>query len=216
MPNDTKILHGRLQIAKEMLDPQSTDVVLSVGCKRGELERKIRPLVHSIDATDIEDASKQEIPLSADDISFVISDVTKRLPFADDTFDKVLFLEVIEHVPEGLEHKALSEIFRVLKPGGCLVFSTPNKHWASCAFDPAFWVQGHRHYKTGTMHNLLEGVGFRVDRMETFGAWKEAVLIPVYYAALRLRLGNVYTTPFMHKSHQNTPKPVGTPSAPRQ
>lgn len=45
------------------------------------------------------------------------------------------------------------------------------------------------------MHNLLEAVGFRVDRMETFGAWKEAVLIPVYYAALRLRLGNVLHNP---------------------
>jgi len=46
------------------------------------------------------------------------------LPYADATFDLVTCTEVIEH----LEHYrfTLREIFRVLKPGGILVVSTPN------------------------------------------------------------------------------------------
>src|SRR5262249_57801980 len=46
---------------------------------------------------------------------FVLSTAT-RLPFADSIFDGVVCIEVIEHIPE--LGAALSEIARVLKPGG--------------------------------------------------------------------------------------------------
>jgi malonyl-CoA O-methyltransferase len=50
-----------------------------------------------------------------------------EIPFADNTFDYVVSSEVIEHTPE--PYKALHEIYRVLKPGGKMVLSTPNKFW---------------------------------------------------------------------------------------
>jgi 2-polyprenyl-6-hydroxyphenyl methylase/3-demethylubiquinone-9 3-methyltransferase len=50
-----------------------------------------------------------------------------RLPFADDTFDVVLSSEVIEHTPEPLA--SARELLRVLRPGGHLVLSTPNRLW---------------------------------------------------------------------------------------
>jgi SAM-dependent methyltransferase len=45
------------------------------------------------------------------------------LPFAEEVFDTVVSTEVLEHVPEPL--LALREMRRVLKPGGCLILSTP-------------------------------------------------------------------------------------------
>jgi 2-polyprenyl-6-hydroxyphenyl methylase/3-demethylubiquinone-9 3-methyltransferase len=50
-----------------------------------------------------------------------------EIPFPDNTFDYVISSEVIEHVPE--PYKAIHEIYRVLKPGGIMVISTPNKFW---------------------------------------------------------------------------------------
>jgi len=50
-----------------------------------------------------------------------------EIPFADNTFDFVVSSEVIEHTPE--PYLALKEIYRVLKPGGKMVLSTPNKFW---------------------------------------------------------------------------------------
>jgi len=45
------------------------------------------------------------------------------LPFPDDFFDIVICSEVMEHVPD--EKKAVSEIVRVLKPGGEMAASVP-------------------------------------------------------------------------------------------
>ncbi|MBS0461884.1 MAG: class I SAM-dependent methyltransferase, partial [Proteobacteria bacterium] len=46
-----------------------------------------------------------------------------RLPFVDDSFDSVLLLEVLEHVAQ--PGAVLTEIRRVLKPGGVLLPSMP-------------------------------------------------------------------------------------------
>jgi SAM-dependent methyltransferase len=45
------------------------------------------------------------------------------LPFADDSFDVILCNHVLEHIPD--DQKALSELYRVLKPGGWGVFQVP-------------------------------------------------------------------------------------------
>ncbi len=49
-----------------------------------------------------------------------------QLPFERDTFDAVLFTEVLEHVAITHPRIVANEIQRVLKPGGVLIFSTPN------------------------------------------------------------------------------------------
>jgi SAM-dependent methyltransferase len=51
------------------------------------------------------------------------------LPFADDAFDVVVSFETVEHTADpGL---FLSELRRVLRPGGPLIISTPNKRFHS-------------------------------------------------------------------------------------
>jgi SAM-dependent methyltransferase len=52
-------------------------------------------------------------------------DVTGRFPFGDGAFDVVLFLDVIEHVVPRVA--VLREIHRVLRDGGRLLVSAPNR-----------------------------------------------------------------------------------------
>lgn len=49
---------------------------------------------------------------------FVLGDICS-IPLQNHTFDQVVCLEVIEHIKD--HNKALSEIFRILKPGGVLI-----------------------------------------------------------------------------------------------
>lgn len=47
-----------------------------------------------------------------------------NLPFKADIFESVTCLDVIEHIPDA--EKAIGEIYRVLKPDGCLILQTPS------------------------------------------------------------------------------------------
>lgn len=53
-------------------------------------------------------------------------DITRKLPFRDSTFAYVFGEHVIEHVPLPIGMALLSEIRRVLKPGGVLRLTTPD------------------------------------------------------------------------------------------
>ncbi len=57
--------------------------------------------------------------------SFATADV-ESLPFADNAFDVVLANHMLYHVPD--RPKALSEVRRVLRPGGMLVAATNGEH----------------------------------------------------------------------------------------
>ncbi len=45
------------------------------------------------------------------------------LPFEDGSFDVILCNHVLEHIPD--DHKAMQELYRVMKPGGWGVFQVP-------------------------------------------------------------------------------------------
>lgn len=60
-------------------------------------------------------------------VKMVKSDIEKQpLPFGDKTVDLVIFTEVIEHF-QGSPQFVFLEIKRILKPGGMLVITTPNR-----------------------------------------------------------------------------------------
>ena len=67
---------------------------------------------------------KASLKYVAENLSYVHADVA-ALPFADNSFDRVVSFETIEHIPD--QNKFLSEVRRVLKPDGVLILSSPNK-----------------------------------------------------------------------------------------
>lgn len=60
-----------------------------------------------------------------------VNELEPPLPHAASTFDLVYAFSVITHLPEDLQHTWIAECFRVLKPGGQLLFSTMGEHYLS-------------------------------------------------------------------------------------
>ena len=75
-------------------------------------------------------------PLQHDDLYkdrrylFLQCDV-RNLPFPDDFFEAVLASDIVEHFPISITDNLISEWSRVLKPGGKILFRTPNLKWAA-------------------------------------------------------------------------------------
>lgn len=49
----------------------------------------------------------------------------EQLPFESQSFDKIVMLAVLEHIPLDKVDSLMQEFIRLLKPGGKLVFTTP-------------------------------------------------------------------------------------------
>ena len=60
----------------------------------------------------------------ADAVPFMQFDACKSLPFAPETFDYVLFMEVVEHLYRPFD--VIADIHRIVRKGGTLLLSTPN------------------------------------------------------------------------------------------
>lgn len=95
-----------------------------------------------------------------------------NMPFKDGIFTGAYFTEVLEHLPAGSEQTALSEICGVLKSGGTLVMSVPNRGvWKF--LDPVYYIHGHRHYAKSEVCEWLEEEGLTVKAVFTGGgAWE--------------------------------------------
>jgi len=115
----------------------SGDRVLDLGCGEGRhvlaayLADEVDVVGVDLSLADLRNAQQKFQEFTADhpqagERSFNLSTADAlRLPFADDTFDKVICSEVLEHIPD--YRSALAEIQRVLKPGGLLCASVPRR-----------------------------------------------------------------------------------------
>ena len=84
------------------------------------------------------------------------------IPFADASFDCVISFQVIEHIER--DHEFVSEVARVLRPGGRFIVTTPN---APMSLTRNPWHV--REYRSTELRNLLLKSFSRVDEQGVFG-----------------------------------------------
>ncbi len=109
------------------------------------------------------------------------------IPFADGYFDLCVSFDVIEHVSKGTEQEFLKELFRVVRPGGLIILSTPNKGLLINLLDPAYYF-GHRHYSAGDFENWAKKLGISLNK-----TWTGGTVIDLLW------LYNVYVTKWIFR-----------------
>lgn len=103
-----------------LLDLRPEDTVLDSGCGTAKFAawnaNLVRLMVGADPATMFADAAVEQVALTKAD--------SRRLPFADNSFDKAFSIDVLEHFPRDVIDEYLAETARVMRPGGrFLVFS---------------------------------------------------------------------------------------------
>lgn len=109
----------------------------------------------------------------------IVADLNTILPFADNTFDTVVSVAVLEHVPR--PWYTIKELHRILRPGGFAVICIP--------FIQPFhaWPHDYTRFTNMGMQSLLEEGGFSVVEVKAndqlrFG-YTLSWLLSEYYAA---------------------------------
>lgn len=157
------------------------DEVLDVGCGDASnyqawLVKQVKSLTAiDISRTGIENARRMGL-------NGIVHDLSKPFPFDDNRFDGATCIEVLEHLYD--PKFAVTEVHRVLKPGGLLVTTVPNNGYfrerlkamtraelsTSITDFENEWMGAHiRFYSLASFTRMLEVAGFEVEQVRSNG-----------------------------------------------
>ena len=108
---------------------KKTDSVLDIGCGIGQESVVCAKLAKSVTGFDI---SSKNITIAKNlarennlkNVKFFVHNAENNLPFANNTFDKILIFDVLEHLKN--RDKLIKEVIRLLKKNGKLFLLTDN------------------------------------------------------------------------------------------
>jgi SAM-dependent methyltransferase len=170
-------VHGRAGVALDWLG--ESKAVLDIGCSGGLFASLAMSKGALVVGMDVDRRSLEDAKRIAPEAGFTLSS-GEALPYRDGTYDAVVMLDVLEHVPS--ERRTLDELDRVLLPGGKLIISVPHKGrfgfldaQNSHVFAAGRKLMGrkgeaqfHRHYTLGELQDFL-GPSYELVRVRYSG-----------------------------------------------
>ena len=170
----------------DLLKP--SDRILEIGCGIGSVVYELSGKGHDVTGIDI---SGEAIEYGRKKYGVIRLEVqaAETLPYDDESFDAVLSFDLFEHIA-GID-RHISEVARVLRPGGYYLFQTPNKY--SNALYETLWtrsLQWRRYHPSlhspGQLRRRLARHGFqtrfvKMNPMNEFTLRKLQKLGPIGY-----------------------------------
>jgi SAM-dependent methyltransferase len=116
--------------------------ILDVGCGTGRWLRRYAEMGYSVAGVDVTAAMLSTARRQETNAPLICGEA-QRLPFADETFDCVSDITVVQHLPLALQPQAIAEMIRVLKPQGRLILMELIRGKGAHIFarSPEDWIQ---------------------------------------------------------------------------
>ena len=165
--------------------------VLDIGCYTGSLISNLSQTgfsdVYGVDVDSHAVARGQKLYPALEARITSYDGVT--LPFAEATIDVVTMFDVLEHIPN-VEKFLSQQVQRVLKPGGTLVFQTPNKYtnipW-EILIHKSFTKYKSYHMSLQSYHSLK--LLLQTSAFQDIEIVKRDIMHPYYLGPLQQHLG---------------------------
>jgi len=164
-------LERRLDIVFNELLPRdiSGKKLLDAGCGTGFFSKKASDKGALVTSLDIGERLLDKVAEKCDSRRVIGS--VLDMQFESDSFDYVVSSEVIEHT--GNPYRAVQEFYRVLKPGGILALTVPNRFWKwSCVIANALGLRPYEGIENWVGYNRLKreirAAGFHIIRYQGF------------------------------------------------
>jgi SAM-dependent methyltransferase len=168
---------GRRRVLEKVIDALPLPApgrILDAGCGSG---RNMVELARRGTVTGIELSEASARLARERDVGEVVTDSVVEMPFADDSFEMALCLDVIEHLEDDIA--ALRELRRVVVPGGALLVTVPAYQWLWSGHDEV--NHHHRRYTASSLERAAAQAGWTQLRSTHFNS----LLLP---AAILLRV----------------------------
>ena len=183
------------RVIRQLLHPEVGHRVLEMGCGSAYFATVLADEFPNTDfeytGLDMAEESLKWARSYVNDKGKLIQGSVTAMPFASESFDDILYLDVIEHVSD--DKKSLGEAFRVLKEGGRLIISTPNSDapLTDTAFEEYLHDHGHMAnqtpgYTKKKLSELLTGAGFVIEKIDYSNVFLSELLIMVTKLGYRM------------------------------
>jgi len=137
-------------------------VVLEAGCGEGYGAQLIRTVARRVIALDYDELTSRHVARAYPRLNVLRGNLA-ALPVRDGGVDVVANLQVIEHLWD--QEGFLAECRRVLRPGGTLIVTTPNRLTFSPGQDTPLNPFHTRELAPSELDEMLREAGFRVDEL---------------------------------------------------
>ena len=196
--NPFRRLYGRkreevLRLAEQILGDNTDARVLDIGGGMGRISVPLATRYH-VQLCDISPAMLDQARDAAtsagvtpDRFNASLVDASKPLPFADASFDLIVCLDLLVHLPD--PQAAVRELYRVLKPGGVALIDASNsvplwvfwypryvgkrpKRWLGTLRHGGVlpeWASIVHHMRRGPFLGWLRAAGFSVSEVRSYG-----------------------------------------------
>ena len=150
-PTGQYVKRYELAVLLDLLSPQPGDLILDAGCGTGIFTQDVINCGAKVAGMDLSVAmlAKGVHLMNSMDFSGTCGDMC-ALPFKDNSFDRVFSMTAIEFIADA--PRAIAELNRVVKKGGCIVVTTLN------SLSP--WAK-RRTRKAKDGHSLFQNIIFR-------------------------------------------------------